>query len=308
MQQLTETREKHTHLFSYSDSYVRFLLLHKDKRIYCCPYPGNPGDHLICKGTAQLLADLQMSVVDNPNKADFLLYPGGCPTMWPTVLEIIVKTIEKFPDKKIAIGPATFEFGFADWPNIFAKYADRIAGLFCRDKRSFYNLNRAKLPQTIVQGLSHDPSLYLKDSPFIQELKAKVTEEYILVALRLDHEMKLCQAEKIFNSLKPLIGQKNSKKVIRWIRKKTKKQKIKIIEKKAGNFPVKACDVWQFDDEQYLNTICRAKEVHTDRLHVMIVSAMLGKKVFAYKTLYDKLENVYEYSLKDWADVTFVDS
>lgn len=38
----------------------------------------------------------------------------------------------------------------------------------------------------------------------------------------------------------------------------------------------------------------------------MIVSAMLGKKVFACPTFYGKLDNVYEHSLKDWSDVEFI--
>jgi hypothetical protein len=38
----------------------------------------------------------------------------------------------------------------------------------------------------------------------------------------------------------------------------------------------------------------------------MLLSAMLGKKVFAYPTSHSKLEGVYEYALKGWADVTFV--
>ena len=306
MQQLTEIKEKHSHLFSRSDSYVRFLNLHKDKRIYCCPYPGNPGDKLIYKGTAQLLADLQTVVVDNPNKADFLLYPGGCPTMWPGVMEKIVETMKIFPDKKIVIGPATFEFGFTDWPKIFIRYSERIAGLFCRDKKSYENLKKAKLSQTIVQGLSHDPSLYLKDSPFIQELKAKATEEYVLAALRRDHEMKPGMEEEFISKISPLLNEKISRKLLRWARKREKRRKIRIISAKIDNLPIKDVDIWLLEDCEYLKTICRAKQVHTDRLHVMIVSAMLGKKVFAYPTLYNKLENVYEHSLKNWADITFV--
>lgn len=306
MLQLSEIKSDNSSLFSNTDSYVRFLISQKGRNFFCCPYPGNPGDNLICKGTEKLLADLWIQTINNPKAADILLYPGGCPTMWTAVLEQIEEAIKNFPDKKIVIGPATFEYGFTNWPEIFSRHSDSIAGLFCRDKKSFENLKNARLSEKIIQGLSHDPALYLKDSKFIQELKTKTAEEYVLAALRRDHEMMPCRTEKIIDRIGPLIGNKYSKKLIRWIRKKAKNQKVKMIEKNAENLPVKVCDVWLMDEQQYLETICSAEEIHTDRLHVMILSAMLGKKVFAYPTLYGKLENVYEHSLKNWANVEFI--
>lgn len=291
------------------DSYVKFLAENKQSKFFCCPYPGNPGDHLICEGTNRLLAKLQIYTTSTPHQANFLLYPGGCPSMWPTVMEKIVETMKRFPDKKVVIGPATFEYGFTDWPGIFTRYADRIASLFCRDKRSFQNLSQAKLPEVIVKGLSHDPSLYLKDSQLIQDLRAKVCEEYILVALRRDKEMYPGLEEKLTKKFLHLLSLKLSKKILHWARKKAKRRKLRAITNNyAKDFPVRDIDIWLLEDEQYLQTICKAKQVHTNRLHVMIVSAMLGKKLFAYKTLYDKLENVYEHSIKGWADVTFVNT
>ncbi len=301
-----KTREQ---LFGPSDPYIKFLVENKQSKFFCCPYPGNPGDHLIREGTNRLLAKLQLHTTSTPYQANLLLYPGGCPSMWPIVMEGIVETMEQFPDKKVVIGPATFEYGFTDWPGTFTRYADRIAGLFCRDKRSFQNLSQAKLPEVIVKGLSHDTSLYLKDSPLIQDLRAKVREEYILVALRRDKETYPGSEEKLAKKILPLLSRKLSKKILRWARKKAKHRKLRTITNNyAKDFPVRDIDIWLLEDEQYLQTICQAKQVHTDRLHVMIVSAMLGKKVFAYKTLYGKLENVYEHSIKGWADVTFVNS
>ena len=56
----------------------------------------------------------------------------------------------------------------------------------------------------------------------------------------------------------------------------------------------------------FVECVSRADEVHTDRLHCMILAALLGKKVFAYPTLYSKLEGVYKQSIQRWATVTFV--
>jgi exopolysaccharide biosynthesis predicted pyruvyltransferase EpsI len=58
--------------------------------------------------------------------------------------------------------------------------------------------------------------------------------------------------------------------------------------------------------ESFVESVRRASEVHTDRLHCMIMALLLGKQTFAYATAYSKLEGVYEHSIKSWADVTFV--
>jgi exopolysaccharide biosynthesis predicted pyruvyltransferase EpsI len=291
------------------DIYIQFLNQQKNQSFFCCPYPGNPGDRLIRRGTLQLLTDLDVKTTNDQQQADILLFPGGCPTIWPDVMDLIVKTLENYPDKKIVIGPATFEFGFTDWPDIFSRYANRIAGLFCRDNRSYQNLTTAELPETIVQGLSHDPAIYLKNFKWLEELKSDLSEEYILVALRRDKEMLPSAEERLTRKIMPLLSEKKSAKILHWAKKSAKLHKLKDIRKScARDLPIRDVEIWLLDDSQYLQTICGAKEVHTDRLHVMIVAAMLGKKVFAYKTLYGKLENVYEHSLKGWADVTFVDA
>jgi exopolysaccharide biosynthesis predicted pyruvyltransferase EpsI len=53
----------------------------------------------------------------------------------------------------------------------------------------------------------------------------------------------------------------------------------------------------------FVETVRDAAEVHTDRLHVMLLAVMLGKPVIAYQTLYGKLEAVYEHSLKGMTGV-----
>ena len=58
--------------------------------------------------------------------------------------------------------------------------------------------------------------------------------------------------------------------------------------------------------EEFVSTIAGAAEVHTDRLHVMIMAALLGEKIFAYGTAYSKLEQVYHHSMQGWVEVTFL--
>jgi exopolysaccharide biosynthesis predicted pyruvyltransferase EpsI len=73
-----------------------------------------------------------------------------------------------------------------------------------------------------------------------------------------------------------------------------------------SNLPLIEQDAPLLSFESFVECVQRAGQVHTDRLHCMILSVLLGKDVFAYPTAYGKLEAVYEHSIKSWAKVYFV--
>jgi len=56
-----------------------------------------------------------------------------------------------------------------------------------------------------------------------------------------------------------------------------------------------------------LSTIAHYEAVNTDRLHVAIASLMLGKKVRLFSNSYFKNRAVFDYSLRDFPDISFVD-
>lgn len=57
---------------------------------------------------------------------------------------------------------------------------------------------------------------------------------------------------------------------------------------------------------QYVSIIESCEEVHTDRLHVACIGAILGKKVMFHESSYWKNRGVYEYSLRAFPNVHFV--
>ena len=59
--------------------------------------------------------------------------------------------------------------------------------------------------------------------------------------------------------------------------------------------------------EVCMEVIRGARNVHTDRLHVMLIAVMLGKKVYAYPTSHGKLEGVQRHSLGGWANVELIE-
>lgn len=60
--------------------------------------------------------------------------------------------------------------------------------------------------------------------------------------------------------------------------------------------------------ENFITTINQYQNVYTDRLHVAIVAALLGKKIFLFQGRYFKNEAVYWSSLKDnFSNITFIE-
>ena len=294
-------------MLDLTDQYVGFLQCHKHKLFHCRPYPGNSGDELIRKGTIKLLSDLGINTTAKPDEAGVILYPGGCPTMYSQVMAGICETLETFRGAELVVGPATFQFGYSDWVEVFNGSSTRVAALFARDPNSFANLQRAKLCDNIEIGLSHDPALYLRDTEWLKDHKAAATNEYVLAAFRHDDEMMTGIEGKWIKNLQSLLSKKTFKKLTHWAKKRARQRRAHIASKLADSkLPLKEVDVSGLDFDNFVRMIRNSKEVHTDRLHTMILAAMLGKPVFAYETSHQKLEGVYEQSLKDWANVTFI--
>jgi len=59
---------------------------------------------------------------------------------------------------------------------------------------------------------------------------------------------------------------------------------------------------------RFISTIAGYAEVETDRLHVAIVAAMLGKQVRLYNGIDHKIREVYEFSLSGFANVELLDA
>ena len=292
-------------IFTATDPFVAFLNARKHKLFYLRPYLGNAGDELIYLGASQLLADLGIKTTVDPRLADVILWPGGNPTMWETNIEGWRETWNRFPNKEFAVAPATFQLGHFDWPSILKKEVIKLTGLFARDAESYQNLKQARLPSTVTTGLSHDPALCLRDTEWMASHRKAATDEYVLLAFRSDHESKVSNAKSLklaLNCMPKWIAHRVSWRFSRQARAKKVKDIITTLPPASK---VVDWDVSLTNFHIYLEAVRRASIVHTDRLHVMLLAAMLKKPVVAYQTSYGKLEAVFENSLKDWAQVNF---
>jgi len=295
-----------TPLLTRDDPYIRFLLDHRRRKFYMKPWDGNSGDVLIWLGTTQLLKDLQITQTMDPREADVILIAGGNQTMWQTNVDVWKETWSRWPAKDFVIGPATIRLGVTTWDEDVRRSKTHIRAIFARDPESYATLQTCGLNGDIAIGLSHDAALYLRSSELIRVHQQAATEEFVLAAFRGDHEAATNGypwLAKLTNWAPAYAAQRMN---AYWKRANHKRRIAQVTRYTRETKPLKICDVSLCPFQFFVETIRSAAEVHTDRLHCMLLAAMLGKPTFAYPTAYGKLEAVYAHSVKEWAHVEFV--
>lgn len=287
--------------------YMDFLRARANKIFYRMPYPGNAGDSLIQFATQTLLTDLGIRTTVNPAEAEVILVPGGNPTMWPSIGPLRWQELwRRYPQAEFLVGPAGFRSGYSDWAAVVNSDGRMVSGLFARDPASHRNLLEADLRVDIVRELAHDPALYLRHSGWMEAHRKAATEEFELAAFRDDHETNIPYSEAL-RRLRRVIPGRIYARIVRRGAQAVRKHKLQVAKRLTSEQGTLIDnDVSRQRFEVFVEVIRAARSVHTDRLHVMLLAAMLGKKIFAYQTTHGKLEGVYHHSLQNWADVTMV--
>jgi exopolysaccharide biosynthesis predicted pyruvyltransferase EpsI len=306
-QTTTSNRCKTNHrLFGQDDPYVRFLLNRRDRSFYMKPWSGNSGDALIWLGTEHLLRDLKIVRTLDPRKADVILIPGGNQTMWQGNIDVWKEVWTRWPDKEFVVGPTTARLGYTTWRRDVEQLGRNVTGIFARDIESHTTLCECGLSSRIETGLSHDAALYLWESDLLGAHREAATQEFVLAAFRRDHEavVHVGTRRTRWESLLPFF-------LCRRIRRRRvdahREDRIALVTQHTQRAePMRVCDASRDIFERFLEIVRSASEVHTDRLHCMLLAVMLGKPTFAYQTAYGKLEAIYEHSIKDRAHVEVV--
>ena len=288
------------------DAFVEFLRSRSGRTVYLKPFWGNSGDELIWMGNDLLLKELGLRRVFNPNKAEIILIPGGNPTMWESPLAEWQDCWNRWPAAEFVVGPATFLGTKLPWKTMLKTTSAKIAGLFARDPESYQVLMGLGLPSSVQIGLGHDPSFHLKDSQWITELRETCLSEYVLASFRGDRESNFCQLQagrlSRFWPFSSMLKRRQHRFQAQhhWERMETVRRLSK------NSLPLFERDAPLMSFQSFIECVARASQVHTDRLHCMIISLLLGKEVFAYPTAFGKLEGVYAHSIQSWAKVHFV--
>jgi exopolysaccharide biosynthesis predicted pyruvyltransferase EpsI len=289
------------------DPYLEFLRARTGKIFYRLPYPGNAGDSLIQFATQMILEDMGIRTTLDPREAEVILSPGGNPGGWPDIgIDRWQALWQRYPNAEFVVGPSGLTTDRADWSNIVNIRGTSVSALFARDPESFETLRSGGLRADITIALSHDPALYLRSSQWLRDHRAAASEEYILASFRDDREAS-DQCYSVFDIPRNLLPRR----VYNWhVKRKAglvRERKVaRAASKATAAVPLNTVDVSRHRMELFVEIIRAAREVHTDRLHVALLAAMLGKKVHAYQAARDKLERVYRHSLAEWADVELV--
>lgn len=288
------------------DPYRCLLTSLAPKRVYICPYPGNAGDELIVRGTLSLLEQMGLERTMNGRVADLIIYPGGNPTMWREDIAVWRDAWHRFPSVPFVVGPATFQVFERHWIEELAQSGKSVRALVARDPVSYKVLqDEVALPHVKVL-LAHDPAFYLRGSALVDSWLEGVREDHDLCSFRNDHE-----GGGVPMQAANFLGLRLPEGVVRRLRAvsrrgMSKRKLVSAMRLIDGTLPILVRDVSAMNFEMFLDAIMGSRSVHTDRLHVMICAALLGKKVYAYSTSYGKLEAVYEHSMREWSNVEFV--
>ncbi len=179
------------------------------------------------------------------------------------------RTVARYFDCPIVIGPQSCYFPRSN-PSAIFEEVDNQTHLFCRERYS------AEIMRTAGRGFDH-VSIQLAPDTALSLSRADlpvstVEPEYSLVAMRSDTE-----------SASPTLQTDIPAPVF-----------VTDPSVSAGSF------------EDFIATVARASHIFTDRLHVAILASILEIPVTWYGVRYHKSRGVYEYSLRDSDDITFV--
>jgi len=224
--------------------------------------------YLVNIGLWKLGSDLGFKLLELPEETELILFEGGgyMSDVWygPTLLRQVMKR----NTAPVAVGPQSYLFTKTRFHQYFED--GRPAYLFCREKYSYEHLKKKGLPSNVIVSVSPELALYLVEED-LKEFIEKRDGGYELIALRKDKESALkgpAQEEIIQMCDNPLVTDISAEKTLK----------------------------------DFVSTVYNAKKVYTDRLHVAILSKILGKKVTLFGNMYHKNRGVWEYSLMEYAD------
>lgn len=282
--------------------------LPKDETIYYRANPGNAGDALIACGAFKLFkeANLNIEIID---LADFdstgkiVIYAGGgnLVGIYPDARDFFYKYHKSA--KLLVLLPHTVSKN----EDLLNELGENTV-IFARERVSYDYLKKTVTNAKIY--LDHDLAMHI-DAKEI--LNTPVRGLISTVALKILY--KVTKDPEFYRLPQPVIMWKNSL---------FEMKNIFDVDHNIGNFfredvekalketPVGNVDLSQmyeygtrndgitlYTTIRLMKYINRFNKVRTDRLHICIASALLGKEVEFYPNSYFKCRAVYEYSLKD---------
>ncbi len=290
------------------DNFEIYLRSHGDDRILVISPGGNHGDTLIHMGLEKKLRELgiEFEAVNLEREGwrrpllglkylmniaswrlglrsifkllktdgfDLLLFEGGgyMNDLWygPALMMEALRH-----DKPIVVAPQSYWFRDDGFMELLRE--GRSITLFCREPYSHRHLTEIGVPPSVKVLLAEDTALYL-EAKDLENYIEPGEGDYDLICLRNDRESAISPELKrsiLVEAINPLVMDIS----------------------KRGSF------------KDFVSTIANANRVYTDRLHVAILAAILGKETLLIGNRYHKNRGVYEYSLRRFPWVSYVEA
>ncbi|RLI03679.1 hypothetical protein DRO31_01130 [Candidatus Bathyarchaeota archaeon] len=254
-------------LEEYNINYTCFNLEHLYKK-----NPVLGAKYLINIGLWKLGSDNGFRLLNLPEDTERILFEGGgyMNDIWygPALLRQVMKR----NPQPVTVGPQSYLFTKTKFDQYFTD--NRPVHLFCREEYSYTHLSEKGLPDNIAYSVSPELALYLT----VEDLTEYISENncgYELVAFRSDKE----------SALNPVANSR-----VMGLCKNPVVSDVSMV----GTM------------KDFVSSVYNATQIYTDRLHVAILSKILGKKVVLFGNKYHKNKGVWELSLKD--HVEYVES
>lgn len=284
------------------------------------PNPGNAGDALIAAATFQCLdrlkVDYTLSRRDRESfKGDFLLYGGG--GNFGLVKNFSSRLLRRVHQdvKRLVILPHTIK----DVSPILAEFGSNV-DVICRERQS-YNYVKSVAHKARV-FLAHDMALQLDVDQLLHgkprgESVGSLLVQYGVAKLRLNGLQSpplsaIKGAARMGATLRRMAEVAPGEK-LNAFRTDSEKTDIPIPVDNLDvsellSMGVENRDLAMLTSRSFMSFLSRYKTIRTNRLHVCIGAALLGKQVDFFDNSYYKCRAVYEHSLKDFANVRYIPS
>lgn len=271
-------------------------------KVYYYANNGNAGDALINMGFYNLAEKFKIKYelisannIQKLKEGDYVIIAGGGCLVpeWNSTPDFVKKINESYRNVRLIILPHSIR-GVDD---IISKLPENTI-IFCREQYSFkYCLEKSNTNSIFLEddiAFFSDVEKILKSNSSMRNFNIKNFSRKIITFY---HYISSKKHNVIFAMRTDKEANKNVE------AKRTKINDLSLVASYgAGNYEESL-----YSAKQFLSLIDLYDEVHTDRLHVSIGAALLNKKVKIYNNGYYKCKGVYEKSMKQMENVSFIE-
>ena len=303
----------------------------KKEQVYFQPIHGNFGDDLIVMGIESVASRNGLEFSSTMENADHLLVKGGGALLdvYPALLQQFKDFFHQNSNVPTTMLPTSYLLHTTSMPELVGR-REAPLHIFVRERVSYELLKDLEFEGPVSISLDADTAFHLSDGEFCNQLKATGNSSYILLVERTDPESlgnrhrfsgqieEPSTVKEIVRRLVP-VGLRAK---FHQMRKGEEQDPLKShFAKKAleriyaehpdlKGLPIRALDVSSLSScgslDEFASVIADAAVVYSTRLHVGILSAMLGTPTYLVEGVYHKISGIYEYSMKQMPHVTLI--